>query len=66
MGRTSFVPLVIYLNNLNPPTLALTLAGVPCGEYLFDHRNSSMSDWLVQEFLLGSTGLGPRCSIHCD
>ena len=31
---------------------------VPCGEYVFDHRNSSLSDWLVQEFLLGATGLG--------
>lgn len=25
-----------------------------------DHRNSSMSDWLVQEFLLGNTGLNSK------
>ena len=32
--------------------------GLPCGEYLFDHRNSSLGDWLVEEFLLGDTALG--------
>jgi len=32
--------------------------GVPCGEYLFDHRNSSVGDWLVDTFLLGQTGMG--------
>ena len=32
---------------------------VPCGEYLFDHRNGSMlRDFLVNDFLLGPTGLG--------
>ena len=31
---------------------------LPCGEYLFDHRNSSLGDWFVQEFLLGRLGLG--------
>jgi hypothetical protein len=31
----------------------------PCGEYLFDHRNGSMlRDFIVQETILGSTGLG--------
>ena len=33
--------------------------GVPCGEYLFDHRNGSMlRDFLVNEFILGANGLG--------
>jgi hypothetical protein len=33
--------------------------GVPCGEYLFNLTNGSMlRDWLVNDFLLGPTGLG--------
>jgi hypothetical protein len=32
--------------------------GVPCGEYLWDHRNTSLRSWIVNEFLLGPTGLG--------
>ena len=32
--------------------------GVPCGEYLWDHRNSSLRDFLVNEFILGPNGLG--------
>jgi hypothetical protein len=32
---------------------------IPCGEYLFDHRNGSMlRTWLVDEILLGPTFLG--------
>jgi len=32
---------------------------LPCGEYLFDHRNGSMlTDWLVNEYILGPTGVG--------
>lgn len=31
----------------------------PCGEYLFDHRNgSSLQNWIVNELILGPTGLG--------
>ena len=27
---------------------------VPCGEYLFDHRNGSMlREWLVDEYVMG-------------
>ena len=34
-------------------------AGVPCGEYLWNHANGSMlRDWLINEHLLGPTGLG--------
>eukprot|EP00666_Eupelagonemidae_sp_cell4sb_P015195 gene15195-18755_t len=33
--------------------------GLPCGEYLWDHRNESLREWLVNEFILGKeTGLG--------
>jgi len=31
---------------------------VPCGEYLFDHRNDSLRSFLINEFVLGPTGLG--------
>ena len=30
---------------------------VPCGEYLFDHRNASLTKWLVEEYTGGLTGL---------
>ena len=33
--------------------------GVPCGEYLFDHRNgSSLRDWIVEQHIGGPKGLG--------
>ena len=32
--------------------------GQPCGEYLFDHRNGSLRDWLVNELVLGPTAVG--------
>ena len=32
--------------------------GVPCGEYLFDHRNASLREWIVQEHVMGSLGMG--------
>ena len=32
--------------------------GVPCGEYLWDHRNASLRTWIINDFLLGPTGLG--------
>lgn len=31
---------------------------VPCGEYLFDHRNASLRDWLVREHVMGPLGMG--------
>ena len=31
---------------------------MPCGEYLFDHRNASLREWLVNEFVLGATAIG--------
>ena len=33
--------------------------GLPCGEYLWDHRNGSMlQDFLVNEYILGPDGVG--------
>jgi hypothetical protein len=33
--------------------------GLPCGEYLWDHRNASLRTWMIDEFLLGAKyGLG--------
>lgn len=31
---------------------------VPCGEYLFDHRNASLRQWLVATHIMGPQGLG--------
>lgn len=31
---------------------------VPCGEYLWDHRNASCREWLVNEFIMGPTAIG--------
>lgn len=32
---------------------------LPCGEYLFDHRNGTMlRTWLVEQYLLGTTAVG--------
>jgi hypothetical protein len=34
-------------------------ASLPCGEYLFDHRNGTMlRDWLVNEYVLGDDAIG--------
>ena len=30
----------------------------PCGEYLWDHRNSSLRSYLINEFVLGPDGVG--------
>eukprot|EP00054_Salpingoeca_dolichothecata_P010503 m.58577 g.58577 ORF g.58577 m.58577 type:complete len:407 (-) comp19026_c0_seq2:20-1240(-) len=32
--------------------------GVPCGEYLWDHRNASLRDWIINEYILGDAGMG--------
>jgi len=32
--------------------------GLPCGEYLWDHRNESLRSYLINEFILGPNGLG--------
>ena len=28
--------------------------GIPCGEYLWDHRNATLRQWLTDTFILGS------------
>jgi hypothetical protein len=34
---------------------------LPCGEYIFDHRNGTMlRTWLIEEVLLGPTGIGHK------
>ena len=30
----------------------------PCGEYLWDHRNAAVRDYIVNEYMLGDGGLG--------
>ena len=30
---------------------------IPCGDYVFDHRNASLRTWLVEEHMLGPMGL---------
>eukprot|EP00759_Apiculatamorpha_spiralis_P009672 PhF_6_TR16920/c0_g1_i2/m.25418 len=32
--------------------------GVPCGEYLFDHRNQSLREYLVNTYVMGPNGMG--------
>ena len=31
---------------------------MPCGEYLFDHRNASLREWLINEHVMGKLGMG--------
>eukprot|EP01052_Picozoa_sp_SAG31_P056474 SAG31_NODE_16189_length_719_cov_1.329032_1_plen_100_part_10 len=31
---------------------------LPCGRYLYDHRNATARAWIINELLLGKTGLG--------
>jgi len=31
--------------------------GVECGEYLFDHRNASLLNWLIHEYTVSPTGV---------
>lgn len=31
---------------------------IPCGDYVFDHRNQSLREWLVTTHILGPMGLG--------
>ena len=38
---------------------ACDCGGVPCGEYIWDHRNASLRDWLVQQHVMGAElGMG--------
>ena len=31
---------------------------IPCGEYVFDHRNASLRKWLLEEYIGGPEGIG--------
>ena len=31
---------------------------IPCGDYVFNHRNQSLRKWLVEEHMLGKMGMG--------
>jgi hypothetical protein len=37
---------------------ACDCGSVPCGEYLFDHRNASLRRWLVDVYIGGAEGIG--------
>ena len=37
---------------------------IPCGDYVFDHRNQSLRQWIVDEFMMGSRyGMGNRSAV---
>jgi hypothetical protein len=48
-------------------TEACDCGGVPCGEYLWDHRAPGLREYLINEFLLNPvTGLGnPNITGFC-
>ena len=43
--------------------------GLPCGEYLFDHRNESLRNWIIDTFMIGSVNgsgvLNPSIDGYC-
>ena len=41
-----------------PPTGCDVGRDLPCGEYVFDHRNESLREFLINELFLGKTGMG--------
>ena len=45
-------------NDANCSAPGCDCGGVPCGRYLYDHRNNSMREWLIKEHILGETGIG--------
>ena len=36
---------------------------IPCGDYVFDHRNQSLRDWIVGEYMMGPLGMGNRSAV---
>lgn len=43
----------------HPPGNCSCGKGIPCGEYLFDHRNASLTTWLTEQYINGPKyGLG--------
>ena len=40
---------------------------VPCGDYVFDHRNASLREWIVKEWIMGPLGAPGKASVVlCD
>ena len=37
--------------------------GVPCGFYVFNHANATLRRWLIDDFVMGATGVGDP-SVH--
>jgi hypothetical protein len=42
----------------NCPAPNCDCGGVPCGFYLFNHANESLREWLIDEYVMGPTGVG--------
>ena len=37
---------------------------IPCGDYVFDHRNASLREWIVNDFMMGDAlGMGNRSAV---
>eukprot|EP00935_MAST-01C_sp_MAST-1C-sp1_P002224 g2224.t1 len=36
---------------------------IPCGDYVFDHRNQSLREWIVKELMMGPMGMGNRSAV---
>ena len=56
--QTPHYPPVDVRNDGNCSSPGCDCGGVPCGEYLFNHRNASLREWIVNEFVLGPTAIG--------
>jgi hypothetical protein len=37
--------------------------GIPVGEYLYNHKNESLRDWLINDYILGPTGVSNSTGI---
>ena len=55
-------------NDSNCTSPGCDCGGVPCGEYLFNHRNASLRRWLIDEFILGDSAIGNEniSVVHLD
>jgi len=36
---------------------------IPCGDYVFDHRNQSLRQWIIDEYMMGPMGMGNRSAV---
>lgn len=53
-----YPPIYNGLNDGNCSAPGCDCGGLPCGRYLFNHTNSSLREWLVNEHILGDTAIG--------